>query len=116
MATKKIKKTKIVLDLKDALTTEEFFLNSAIDKINNGALTTEEADALIEFASVQGARKLLSYMFDLNNAVVLTDVYTPGEYDIERLWVSLVQDNDTSVKNTVKKQNIFKRIWNKIFK
>lgn len=111
-----MKKNKIVIDLVNSRNLEEVYLNSAIRKINNGALTEEEADALIERASREGANKLLRSMFYPNNAVVL-ETDEDGNCEIVQLFASLVSNNGTVKSEELpKKKNIFKRIWNKIFK
>lgn len=112
-----MKKTnKITVNLTNAKSFDEYYLESAINKINKGALTLDEADAIVSAASIEGAKKILNKMFDTNNAVVI-EFKDTGELEIVQLYCTRVDESDACEdKSTTKKQNIFKRLWNKVFK
>lgn len=106
---------KITVNLTNAKSFDEYYLESAITKINKGALTLEEADAIVSAASIEGARKILNKMFDTNNAVVI-EFEPTGEPAIIKLYATRTDESDAcKTQAPVKKQNIFKRLWKKIF-
>ena len=106
---------KITVDLTCAKSLDEYYLHSAISKIQKGALTLDEIDAIVSTASIEGAKKLLNKMFDTNNAVVI-EFKPTGELEIVKLYATRTDESDTcKTQNPVKKQNIFKRLWKKIF-
>lgn len=112
-----MKKTnKITVNLTNAKSFDEYYLESAINKINKGALTLDEADAIVSAASIEGAKKILNKMFDTNNAVVI-EFKDTGELEIVQLYCTRVDESDAcETESTTKKQNIFKRLWKKVFK
>ena len=106
---------KITVNLTNAKSFDEYYLESAITKINKGALTLDEADAIVSAASIEGARKVLNKMFDTNNAVVI-EFEPTGALEIVKLYATRTDESNASeTQAPVKKQNIFKRLWKKIF-
>jgi hypothetical protein len=106
------KKNIIEIDLNGLNNIEEVYFKSAVDKINNGALTQNEINAIVAAASIEGANAILNKIFDGNNAAVLSEDAL-GNVILERLWAELADDTNCAKK---KHQNIFKRLWNKLFK